>query len=134
MNQSEVAAKRTVLTRLICGIVLHVNTLPRLHNGMGMMKYALNHHWKMYYRVAFMSGFFQFTVAVFVETIGFIGFLTYEDEIEIIMDFTALIIISDFDKIFFLFNESKLKTLITDKEKAKKFLIIQTTTSRRAKH
>ena len=98
------------------------------------MIYALNHDWKFYSNMAFMSGLMQFSVVVFVETIGFIGFLTYEDETEIIMNFLALVIIGQFDEFFYHFNSSKLKMLISDKQKANQFLIIQTTRSRSAKH
>lgn len=46
------------LTRFICGMILHISCNAEIVNGMKMMKYSVNHHWKFSnYRMAFMAGF-----------------------------------------------------------------------------
>ena len=48
------------LTRFICGIIMHMQCNEEFANGMLIMKYAINHHWKFSnYRMAFLPGFLQ---------------------------------------------------------------------------
>lgn len=67
-----------------------------------MMKYAVNHHWKFInYRHAFLSGFLQTLMVVGVEFVNFLAVLDQSTFSDIVMNFTALVIISEFDDFFF---------------------------------
>ena len=127
----------TVFARFICGIVLHVSLSAELKQGLTMMKYAVNHRWKFInYKIAFMSGLMQASMIIFVEFINVMALLTNTQVIGIVMDFLALVIISEFDDFFFnAITNPDVTDIIEDKDKMYKALItIQTTTSIYAKY
>ena len=56
------------LMRLIVTLVTHVTMQEGIVQGMSMMKFALNHHWKFWdYNMAFVTGFLQVMVNIFIE-------------------------------------------------------------------
>ena len=119
-----------VFARFICGIVLHVSLSGELTQGMTMMKYAVNHHWKFVdYRMAYFTGFLQTSVVVAVELVNFVALITNTTVLDIVMNFLALVVIADFDDFFFsAVKDSELLDVITEDSYAN-FLIYQTTTS-----
>ena len=66
------------------------------------MKYALNHPWKFNNWVnAFFIGFLQMIILVSVEAVNLGILLSNQTIMDTIMNFLALVIISDFDDYFF---------------------------------
>ena len=125
----------TVFARFICGIVLHVALSAELKQGLGMMKYAVNHHWKFYnYKLAFLAGLLQASMVIFVESINFLALLTNFEVIGIVMDFLALVIIAEFDDFFYQAITSQDVTKVIEEKQYKELLMIQTTTSIYAKY
>ena len=65
-----------VFARFVCGIVLHMILSPELEQGLSLMKYALNHHWKFInYRHAFLGGLLQVLMVMAVEFVNFLAVL-----------------------------------------------------------
>ena len=66
-----------------------------------MMKFACNHPWKFrYHRVAALIGFLQFSAMFLIALANYLVITISQDVISVAKDFTALIIISEFDDIF----------------------------------
>ena len=96
-----------------------------------MMKYSLNHSWKFdEWGIAYVAGFMQANSAFLVEICNYVVILSNVDIIEIVMNFMALVVISEFGTYFYnAYTEQEWKDVITD-PKYENFFIIQTTTSR----
>ena len=118
------------MARFICGMTMHVALSSRINEGMNMMKYSLNHQWKfVHWTFAYLAGFMQTISAVCVELCNFVVIVTSIEIIDIVMNFMALVVISEFGQYFYsAYTEKELKAVIIDK-KYENFLIIQTTTS-----
>ena len=87
----------TSLARFICGIVMHVSLSDSLDQGFKMMKYALNHPWKFkHWNVSFFAGLMQALQVVVVEIVNIVVILTNDAVLDIVMNFMALVVISDF--------------------------------------
>lgn len=70
-------------------------------HGLRLMKYTLNHEWKFKYPyTAFASGFLQVLSTVFTACVCYIVIISSSDILELAKDFTALMIIIDFDNYF----------------------------------
>lgn len=70
-------------------------------HGLRLMKYTLNHEWKFKYPyTAFASGFLQVLSTVFTACVCYIVIISSADILELAKDFTALMIIIDFDNYF----------------------------------
>jgi hypothetical protein len=91
-----------VIARFMCAIFLHISLAEEINQSFLMMKYAINHHWKFYnWFNAFLVGFFQMFVLGSVEVVNMMVLLTNPTVMETIMNFLALVIISDFDDYYF---------------------------------
>ena len=91
-----------VITRFVCGIVLHVYLQPELVQAHANMKYALNHPWKFDWPIlAFFVGFMQALVAIAIETVNYVLLLTHSTHLDIVVGFLALVFISHFSNFFF---------------------------------
>ena len=67
------------------------------------MKYANNHPWKFRdWKAAFGVGFMQFFAVVTVEVVNLMTLQTNNTIMDTIMNFLALVIISEFDDYFFM--------------------------------
>lgn len=112
------------------------------------MKYAVNHSWKFRkWRRAYMVGFCQTFVLITCEAVNLILLTTNHTMLDIIMNFLAIIVITEFDDaFFFIVQQGELAKLLTDGEfehKSKQgdtwnveiseILKIETTTSNYAK-
>ena len=106
------------------------------------MKYALNHPWKFYsWFQAYKVGLQQMLVVLSLEAVNISFMLTNATISDIIKDFIALLIISDFDDYFFMtVAHTQFGTLVKHGELAtssgdlslKDILKTETTTSTRA--
>ena len=68
-----------------------------------MMKFAINHPWKFEnYMSAFYIGFVQAMVVISNEIVNLAVLNTNNTIMDILMNFLALVIISDFDDYFFV--------------------------------
>ena len=134
-----------VLCRFLCGIFLHTSLADELEQAFNFMKYSMNHPWKFHnWFAAFMVGFCQMMVLYLVETVNVALLLTNNTILEIIMNFLAIVIISEFDDYFFMsLRREPLKDLISngemetedgDKIELSNILTIQTTSSGNARH
>jgi len=66
------------------------------------MKYALNHTWKFANEgLAFRAGLFQILVVMWLELANLFVLISATDIADVIKDFIAFMIISDFDDILF---------------------------------
>ena len=91
-----------VMCRFLCAIFLHITRAGELNQGLNFMKYALNHPWKFNnWFNAFFIGFLQMIVLISVEAVNLGILLSNQTIIDTIMNFLALVIISDFDDYFF---------------------------------
>lgn len=76
-----------------------------INDALLMMKYALNHPWKFKYpELAFFTGFFQIVSAVSTTIICYFVIVSQTTILDLAKDFTALMIISDFDNQFAIFS------------------------------
>jgi len=98
------------------------------------MKYAVNHPWKFInYWHAFLAGFLQVIMVVGVEFVNFLAVLDQTTFSDIVMNFTALVIISEFDDFFFnAFKDDELKACI-ESEHYEQLLMVRRTSSTDAK-
>ena len=91
-----------VYCRLFCAVVLHITLSDELRQSFELMKYALNHPWKFSkWSSAFSVGFNQMIVVVSIELVNMFFMLSNYTITDIVMNFLALVIISDFDDYFF---------------------------------
>ena len=87
--------------RFISGMIMHVMINNEIKNGLLLMKYAVNHPWKFkYHRAAVITGFMQFSAVFLIALANYMVITISDTVIDIAKDFTALIIIADFDNIF----------------------------------
>ena len=97
---------------------MHIMLTGETKQGLLMMKYATNHHWKFRnWRHAFMIGLCQTIVLMICEFVNLVILCTNQSILEIIMNFLAIIVITEFDDVFFyMVQDEKLAGLISDKE------------------
>ena len=90
-----------VFVRFLCGLIMHLTLQPEIQSGLKFMKYANNHTWKFRsWGYAYLIGFGQLLMVVSVEFINLILLCENDTVMDIIMDFLALVIISDFDEYY----------------------------------
>jgi hypothetical protein len=66
------------------------------------MKFALNHNYRFEsYKIAFLAGFLQTTSMFVVELVNFVVIMSSTTYIEVVMNFMALYIVSEFDEAFY---------------------------------
>jgi len=80
------------------------------------MKMANNHEYRFEnYRICWLAGFMQMTMIITVECVNFVAILTSTTILDVVMNFMALAVISDFDDFFYgaLGNDPN-KEVLTD--------------------
>ena len=104
-----------VMCRFLCSIFLHITRADELNQGLKFMKYALNHPWKFHsWKNAFFIGFLQMIVLISVEAVNLGILLSNYTIMDTIMNFLALVIISDFDDyLFFTVSDEIPAQIIT---------------------
>ena len=83
------------------------------------MKYANNHPWKFRsWKWAYFIGFAQLLMVISVEFINLILICENDTVMSIIMDFLALVIISDFDEYYIacMQNDKNYQLIVDDAE------------------
>ena len=97
------------------------------------MKYALNHrHALLYYKKAAILGFLQAFITIGVETVNMLVILQSDTTQDVVFNFIAVAIISDFDNfVFSSLRNEPLKELVDPNNS--EFLKVQFTTSPMAK-
>lgn len=95
------------------------------------MKYALNNPLKFQdYRLAFIAGFFQSSVIFLVEILNIIAILEANNVFDIVLNFIALAILSEFDDfVYGAIRNEKFKELLDPANQAKVMEISYTTSS-----
>ena len=118
-------------TRFVSGMIMHVLIDNEIKNGLTMMKYAINHHWKFrFHRVAVLIGFLQFSAMFLIALANYMVITISASVIDVAKDFTALIIISEFDDIFSKSSgSSKANEIVTGDGAYDLCFKIETTTS-----
>merc|ERR1712151_50563 len=95
--------------QFIAGMLMQMYLNHEVSGALSMMKFANNHPWKFKYpNLAYLTGLFQ--VISTVATIGICYFviIVSKDELELAKDFTALMIISEFDNKFAMFSRENI--------------------------
>jgi hypothetical protein len=97
------------------------------------MKYALNHVWRFEdWKIAYLAGLLQATIIIFIEFVNFLAILTSFTVLDVVMNFLALVVISEFDDFFYCsLRDEPLKELLID-PCFSELLMIERTSSRRA--
>ena len=91
-----------VTARFCCGIILHMKLADELHAGLQMMKFSLNHEYRFSeFYLAFLAGFLQTTMIIVVESVNILAILASTSAIEVVLNFMALAVVSEFDDTFF---------------------------------
>lgn len=104
-----------------------------MKQGLDLMKYALNHPKKLLnYRQAFNIGFAQAALTLLVESVSIMVILSSQTTNDVVFNFIALAVISEFDNyVFESLRHQPLKELVNE-ENRNKFLKISFTTSGKA--
>jgi hypothetical protein len=75
---------------------MHLNS--EMHQGMNMMKYAMNHPWKFKGpKCAYFVGFLQVFSVFMTAGVCYLVIVVSDSVLDLAKDFTALIIISEID-------------------------------------
>ena len=133
----EEAPRLTIgITRFVAAMVMHIILNSEMFNGLKMMKYSVNHWWKFDAPfIAWFTGFLQVCAMLLISFVNLYVINISDTVIDIMKDFTALIIISEFDDIFGAgMLDEKASKVCTDPEKGddKEYdglFVIETTTS-----
>ena len=113
------------------------------------MKFAMNHKWKFpHWLRAYLVGLTQFLIVVLMESVNMTILMSNQTVLEIVINFLALVVISEFDDFLFsTLRQDPFTKLVSDGEALLKYvdgreeqeravsklediLLIQTTTSK----
>jgi hypothetical protein len=87
--------------QFIAGMLMQMNINYEFAHGLRLMKYTLNHEWKFKYPYsAFMSGLLQVISTVITAGVCYAVIISSPNILDLAKDFTALMIIIDFDNYF----------------------------------
>ena len=114
---------------------MHIQCDKELRNGLNIMKYSVNHYWKFdNYKLAFLPGLLQTLAMFIIITINFLVIMISGEILDIAKDFTALMIIAEFDNIFGNFeNSDELPKRILTEPQYEALFKIEKTTSKKAR-
>ena len=91
-----------MLTRFLAAVFLHYILTDETKQGLAMMKFANNHWWKFdSWFAAYMIGLTQMLYVVLVETVNLIILTTNVTILDVIMNFLAIVVLTEFDNFFF---------------------------------
>ena len=88
------------------------------------MKFAINHKWKFWHWLpAYLVGLTQFLIVILVEYVNLIILMTNETVLDIVMNFLALVVISEFDDFLFsTLRQDPFTELVSDREALLKYV------------
>ena len=114
---------------------MHIQCDKELRNGLQIMKYSVNHYWKFdNYKLAFLPGLLQTIAMLVIIIINFLVIMISGEILDIAKDFTALMIIADFDNIFGNFeNSDELPKKILNEPEYEELFKIEKTSSKKAR-
>lgn len=121
-----------MIVRFTCGVVLHMNAQGEMAQGLNFMKFSLNHDYRFEnYRVAFLAGFLQ-SVSIFViELVNFVVIMSSTTYLDVVMNFMALYIISEFDDAFYAaIGKISVKEIVSSPDNFEDLYKVCRTTSR----
>ena len=122
-----------VFSRFVAIMIMHVYVLEEIQNGTRMMKYSLNHWWKFTYpSYAWIAGFLQVIAMYAIEITNIFVVMASPNIIEIVKDFMALTVISEFDDYFALATGDCLVMEICSDSAYSDLFTIEVTTSKDA--
>ncbi len=121
-----------VVARFICAVVLHMALQDEIKQGLDIMKYTLNHTWRFEnWHLAFLCGLLQTIVIGLVEIVNFIAIMSSGTVVNVVMNFLALVVISEFDDFFYqALGEDDCKIYLSDPAFGEVVKIERTTSSR----
>lgn len=91
-----------LIFRMFCGLLLHLSLVDNVVQALDRMKFANNHSYLFSSMVsAVLLSFLQFVMVVWVEFSNLLVILTCFEPINIMENFVALSIVSEFDQMFF---------------------------------
>lgn len=115
-----------IMARFVCVIVLHMTMFSESHQGLNIMKYAVNHKSEFEHpKTVWLIGFMQFSMVIIVEVVNMLVISGSNTIVNIVMNFISLAVISDFDDTFY---EALPKRLISHIDMT---LLIKHTSSKR---
>ena len=115
---------------------MHIQMNNEIFNGLKMIKYSVNHPWKFKQeQIAFLAGLLQVVVMILITIINYFVIAVSGTVIDVAKDFTALLIIADFDDIFGenIEDEKSREVCQGQDDKYAGLFVIQSTTSKDAK-
>jgi len=103
-----------VIAKLISCLVLHWICLPQIRASLEQMKFVCNHPYRFVSPFAAYSGsFLHMSAIVTIEMLNMFSLLSVPDLFEFVRDFTALVVIADFENLLALaVKEDCLKLLL----------------------
>ena len=123
---------KIAFARFAAGMLMQTITDEEIRNGHKMMKYSVNHWWKFkHHRVAFTVGFLQTFALTLITIVNYFVVMISGSVIDVMKDFTALLIIADFDNIFgdAFEGTGEIAKDIIDEDYFEELFKIETTTS-----
>lgn len=97
---------------------MQIKLAQDIANSMNMMKYALNHRWKFEYPVmAILASTLQTLMNMTVVILNYEAILLSDNTMDIVMDFLALVVVSELDDYFYqTHGDSICKDIIQGRE------------------
>lgn len=97
---------------------MHILMQNEFLQGLGMMKYSVNHPWKFRsVKTAFFTGFMQLSISFIIEVANvYILLANGLTQFDIVSNFIIMLIIAEFDNYFYSVrdNEDGIKSMITE--------------------
>ena len=98
----EPGPETVIILRFIASIFLHFMLLDEYKQGLNIMKYSINHHYKFdSWWLAYLIGFMQFSMNALVELFSILSLIQDIVHREIILNFVAFKILVELDDYFF---------------------------------
>ena len=113
-------------------MLMQMNVNLEMQNGLKIVKYSLNHYWKFKSpRSAAAAGLMQFAASFFTSIVNYAVIVQSENVMDLAKDFTALLVISQFDNWFASSSREKIvKDILEDeKESYEELFSVEVTTS-----
>lgn len=98
-----------VFARFFCCLVLHMQLANELQRGLNFMKFTTNHQYRFVnYKTAWFAGFMQASVSYIIEVANLLVILSSSTVLDVVMNFMALEIVSQFDNFFYAASVSRV--------------------------
>lgn len=120
-----------VILRFICAVVLHMTAQGEIAQEIGFMKFSLNHDYRFNnYVYPFLAGFLQAVSIIVIELVSFVVIMSSATYLDVVMNFLALYVISEFDDIFYIaIGDISDKELISNAKAFEELYKVTRTTS-----